>query len=296
MYGKDSNLRSEAPDIIRKEGLHKAFEIAGLPYEDAGNIKILKPQGKNSVKTKLKYFREIQQITNLVFKETRSSISSKKIPILLGGDHSITIGALLGIASLRNDVTLIYMDTHGDFHTTLTTPSGRMHGMSLALSVGADKDFSRLYGSEITYFDKNKTFLFGAQKFDPGEKEAILKNISLIDMNFIIHDGIRRTVEKLLSQIKTKNIYISLDMDVIDKQYAPGTEMAIYGALAYRELIYLLEKLSEKHDVIGMDIMEFSPDKDINGETANLAIESITTALGSRIGAYELYMEKIDKI
>lgn len=296
MYGKNSKLQSRAPDVLRKTGLYRAFEIAGLLYKDIGDIKLPKLLGKNSVKTKLKYFREIREITNLVSQEIKMAISAKEIPILLGGDHSITIGALLGTASCRSDVTLIYMDSHGDFHTSQTTPSGWLHGMSLALSVGLDKDFSRLYGSEITYFDKSKVVLFGAQKFDPGEKEAIVKNVSLIDMNFITHHGIGKTVETLLNQIKTKYIYISLDLDVIDREYAPGTDMAIYGALTYRELLYALERLSEKHDVIGMDVVELSPDKDIDGKTASLAIESITTALGNRIGTYELYMEEIDKI
>lgn len=297
MYGKDSQLRSEAPNVLRNSGLHKAFEISRITYEDKGDIKIEKTSAKDSLlKTKLKYFREIKEIIKLLSKEIKTAISSKEIPILLGGDHSITIGALLGIASCRNDVTLIYMDTHGDFHTSQTTPSGWLHGMSLALSIGLDKDFSRLYGSEITYFDKSKVVLFGAQKFDPGEKEAIVKNVSLIDMNFITHHGIGKTVEKLLNQIKTKYIYISLDLDVIDREYAPGTDMAIYGALTYRELLYTFERLSEKYYVIGMDVVEFSPDKDIDGKTASLAIESITTALGNRIGTYELYMEEIDKI
>lgn len=296
MYGKDSKLQSRAPDVLRKAGLYRAFEIANLRYKDIGDIKLPKLLGKDSVKTKLKYFREIREITNLVSQEIKMAISTKEIPILLGGDHSISIGALLGIAALRNDITLVYMDTHGDFHTSLTTPSGRIHGMSLALSIGLDKDFLRLYESKITYFDKNKTILFGAQKFDPGEKEAIVKNISLIDINFLMDHGIGKAVKSLLNQIKTKYIYISLDLDVIDREYAPGTDMAIYGALTYRELLYTLERLVEKHDVIGMDVVELSPDKDINGKTVSLAIESITTVLGRRVGAYELYMEEIDKI
>lgn len=297
MYGKGSRLQSEAPNVLRKSGLHKALEIARLPYEDRGDIKIEKISTNGSLlKTKLKYFREIKEIIKLVSKEVKTAISSKEIPILLGGDHSITIGALLGVASCRNDVTLIYMDTHADFHTSRTTPSGWLHGMALALSVGLDEDFSRFYGSIITYFDKTKVVLFGAQKFDPGEKEAIIKNVLLIDMNFITDHGIGKTVERLLSQIKTKYIYISLDLDVIDREYAPGTDTALYGALTYRELLYMLERLSEKHNVIGMDVVEFSPDQDIDGKTASLAVESITTALGHRIGTYELYMEEIDKI
>lgn len=296
LYGKDSELSTQAPSIIRKFGLLDAFKIAQFPYEDRGDIQIKKNPSKDSPKTKLKHFNEVKEITELVKKEVKSAIESKEIPILLGGDHSITIGALLGIASCRNDVTLIYMDAHGDFHTSQTTPSGWLHGMSLALSVGLDKEFSKLYGSKITYFDKSKVVLFGAQKFDPGEKETIVKNVSLIDMNFITHHGIGKTVETLLNQIKTKYIYISLDLDVIDREYAPGTDMAIYGALTYRELLYVLERLSEKHDLIGMDVVELSPDKDIDGETVSLVIESITTALGNRIGTYELYMEEIDKI
>lgn len=297
LYGKNNPLRSEAPNVLRKSGLHKAFQRAGLSYEDIGDIEISKISTKDSsLETKLKYFSENKEIIKLLATEVEGAISSKKIPILLGGDHSITIGALLGVAACSNDVSLIYMDTHGDFHTSQTTPSGWLHGMSLALSLGLDKSFSKLYGSDITYFDKSKVTLFGAQKFDLGEKEAVVSNISLIDMNFITQHGIGNAIDKLLSQIKTKKIYVSLDLDVVDKGCSPGTDMSIYGALTYRELFYMIERISEEHDVIGMDVVEFSPDKDIEGKTASLAIESITAVLGKRVGTYELYMDKIDKI
>lgn len=294
LYGKDNKSHSEAPNVLRESGLHKAFEIAQLNYEDKGNISLTKTQ--LPIKTNLKCLNEIVEITKTVAKEIHQALLMKHTPILLGGDNSITIGALLGVASTVKDVGLVYLDTHGDFHTSQTTPSGRLHGMALAISLGLDKNFLKYYGSKISFFSKNKTVLFGGQKFDPGERETIEKNISLIDINFIDQYGIGKAVEKLISQLKTKKIYISLDLDVIDKLYAPGTDMSIDGALSYREIIYTLEKLSEKYDIIGMDVTEMSPKKDTESKTANIAIECITTALGHRIGAYELYMDKLTPI
>ena len=291
LFGKDNNLLSEAPDILRKSGLYKAFDIANLSYEDKGNISLSKDLP--SIKMNLKYLNEVLDITKQTLEKVSETILKNEIPIVLGGDHSITIGAILGIASIIDDVSLVYFGTHGDFHTSQTTLSGRLHGMVLPLSLGLDQSFSEYYGSKIKFFDKNKTVLFGAQKFDPGEEESIVKNISLINIDYIIRYGIGKAVDKLISQINTEKIYISLDLDVINKDFAPGTDMSIDGALNYREIIYAFERLSEKYDVIGMDVVEFSPDKDVNGKTASIAIEAITTALGKRIGAYELYMDDL---
>lgn len=294
-YGKDSRQYNDAPDVLRNSGLHKAFEVAGLSYEDRGNIEISDmPTNSSSLKTKFKHVKEIIEISKLISREVETAISKKQVPVILGGDHSIAIGSLLGIASCRKDVSLVWIDTHGDFHTSKTTPSGRLHGMSLALGLGLDKKFSTLCGSGVKFFDKRKAVLFGAQKFDPGEREAIVGNILLIDMPFIVHYGIGKAVEKLLSQIDTNNVHISLDLDSIDREYAPGTDMAINGALTYRELMYTLERLSEQCNVVSMDVVELSPKNDVEGKTASLAIESITTAIGKRTGIYEMYMDRID--
>jgi arginase len=291
LFGKDNNLLSEAPDVIRKSGLYRAFDIANLSYEDKGNISISK--SLSSIKTDLKYFNEVLNITKQLAEKVSETILKNEIPILLGGDHSITIGALLGVASAVDDVSLVYFDAHGDFHTSQTTLSGRLHGMVLPISMGLDKSFYKYFGLRQKYFVKNKAVLFGGQKFDPGEEESIVKNMSLIDMHYIIHYGIGKAVDRLISQIKTKKIYISLDLDVINKDFAPGTDMSIDGALSYREIIYAFERLAENHDVIGMDVVEFVPKRDIDGKTASIAIETITTALGKRIGTYELYMDDL---
>ena len=297
LYGKDSLLRSEAPTVLRKSGLYKAFKIAGISYEDEGDIEIgAMSAGKSRLYMKLKYLPEILEISKNLAKAVEMTLSANEIPVVLGGDHSIAIGSLLGISARKNDITVVWIDTHGDFHTSKTTPSGRLHGMALALGLGLDKNFCRLFDPAVNFFDKNKTILFGAHKFDPGERKVIDKNISLIDMTHIVRHGIGRAVEKLVGEIHTENIYISLDLDSVDKQYAPGTDMAIDGALTYRELIYTLERLSEKFNVAGIDVVELAPDMDIEGKTANLAIESITTSLGSRVGVYELYMDEIDSI
>lgn len=296
-YGKDSQLYSDAPNVLRNSGLYRALEVAGLSYEDRGDIKIgdVSTNG-SSPKTRFKYVKEIIEISKLIAKEVKTALSTGEVPVILGGDHSIAIGSLLGIASCRKDVSLVWIDTHGDFHTSKTTPSGRLHGMSLALGLGLDKKFSKLCGLGVNFFDKRKAILFGAQKFDPGERETIVKNISLIEMSFIVHHGIGKAVEKLLNRLDTKDVHISLDLDSVDREYAPGTDMAINGALTYRELMYALERLSENHNIISMDVVELSPKNDVEGKTTSLAIESITASIGKRVGGYEMYMDRIDPI
>lgn len=296
-YGKDDCSRSDSPNVIRNSGLHKALERAKILYIDNGDIEIDRMQaGRSILFKKLKFLPEVLEISKRLKKVVETTLKSNEIPVVIGGDHSIAIGSLLGTAASEKSVTVIWIDTHGDFHTSKTTPSGRLHGMALALSLGLDKEFCKLFNRNVKYFNKNKVVMFGAQKFDPGEREVIVKNISLIDMSYITQHGIGQAVKELFKQVHTKNVHVSLDLDSIDRQYAPGTDMAIDGALTYRELFYMLEKLSEKRTIIGIDVVEYDPNSDIAGKTAKLVIESITTALGKRIGPYELYMDEIDPV
>ncbi len=296
LYGKDNMNKSTAPDVLRNTELFKALEIAKISYEDLGNIHI---ENKTHISVtenrKFLYLKHIAAILSELKNTVAKTLSKGNIPIVIGGDHSIAIGSLLGQAEHSTDVSVVWIDTHGDFHTSATTPSGRIHGMSLALSIGMDKEFNTFLKVN-TFIEKQNTVLFGAHKFDYGEKDLINKHIHLIEMNEIIRYGIGDATEHLLSTIGTKNIHISLDLDAIDKLYAPGTDMAIDGSLTYREILYALEKLSQKHTVVGIDMVEYTPENDIGGKTASLAIEAITTALGSRVGAYELYMESLEKV
>ena len=296
-YGKDDSLNSDAPNAIRNSGLRMAFDVARIPYKDNGDLEVGHPLNHHTaLYKKLKFLPEVLEITRLLREVVMATVKDNEIPIVIGGDHSIAIGSLLGMSAVRQEVTVIWIDSHGDFHTSKTTPSGRLHGMALALSLGLDKEFCKLFSGDVRYLDKDKVVMFGAQKFDPGEKEAVVKNISLIDMQYIIRYGIGQAVEELLKRIKTKNIYISLDLDSVDRQYAPGTDMAIDGALTYRELLYVIENLAKKRNVVGMDVVEYEPGNDVDKITAKLAIESITTALGRRVGVYELYMNDLAQV
>lgn len=294
-YGKDSEALSYAPKTLRESGLYGALAIAKIPFEDIGDIGVGKTQITDAMKqSKLKHLPEVMSIAKGLSNKVEKILKAGEFPIVLGGDHSIAIGSLMGVANFDQDVTIIWIDSHGDFHTSETTPSGRLHGMALALGLGLDDAFSRFFSSPVKFC--TQAILFAAHKFDPGEREAVEAHIPLIDMSFVVQYGIGKAVEKLLEQIKTKRIYISLDLDSIDKLYAPGTDMAIDGALTYRELIYLLETLAACKEVVGIDLVELEPENDIDQKTVNLSIESITAALGNRIGAYELYMDALEPV
>lgn len=296
-YGKDECLHSDASNAIRNSGLRVALDIAKIPYKDNGDLEIGHPRKNDSVLyEKLKFLPEVMEITKHLREIVKTTLKNNEIPIIIGGDHSVAIGSLLGMSAIRKDITVVWIDTHGDFHTSQTTPSGRLYGMALALSLGLDKEFCKLFSKDVRYLDKDKVVMFGAQKFDPGEREVVVKNISLIDMQYIVRHGIGRAVEELLKRIKTKNVHISLDLDSVDKQYAPGTDMAIDGALTYREILYTIENLAKKRNVVGMDVVEYEPGNDVDKITAKLAIESITTALGRRVGVYELYMNDLAQV
>jgi arginase len=215
-----------------------------------------------------------------------TSIQAKKFPLVLGGDHSLSIGSIRG-AARNKKIGVIWIDAHPDFNTAETTPSGNIHGMSLALLAGmGDKRLVQLWDESIPVIDPAKIAIIGARDVDNGEKENLQKAGALVmGMEQIDRYGMVLAIEKAIERVSrdVDGIYLSLDMDALDPQHAPGVGTPVPAGLTQRETHLACEMIAETNLLIGMDLVEVNPILDGQNKTAALAVEFALSALGRRI-------------
>jgi len=215
-----------------------------------------------------------------------TSVQAKNFPLVLGGDHSLSIGSVRGAARNRK-IGLIWIDAHGDFNTAETTPSGNIHGMSLAILAGlGDKSLVQLWDETVPVVDPKKIAVIGARDLDVGEKVNLREAGAMVmSMEQIDRYGMVSVVEKAIEQVSrdVDGIYLSLDLDALDPQHAPGVGTPVPAGLTQREAHLACELIAETGKLIGMDLVEVNPILDVQNRTAILAVDFALSALGRRI-------------
>ena len=208
-----------------------------------------------------------------------------QIPVILGGDHSVTIGILGGMAKVKK-MGLIYFDAHGDFNTTRTTLSYNVHGMGLAAVVGRGSPYLVNCVGIAPKVKEENAVLVGARDLDSAEKELLRESeVTVFTMDDIDKLGIHQVMEQAIeiSSNGTEGVHISIDMDIVNPQEAPGVGTPVKGGLTYRETHMALEMVAEADILASMDVMEVNPILDCQNKTAELAVELIASTLGKRI-------------
>jgi arginase len=215
-----------------------------------------------------------------------TSVQAGHFPLVLGGDHSLSIGSIRGAARNRK-IGVIWLDAHADFNTDKTTPSGNIHGMSLAVLAGlGDKGLVQLWDENIPVIDPAKIAIIGARDLDPGEKLNLKEAGAMVmGMEQVDRFGMVAVVEKAIEHISrdVDGIYLSLDLDALDPQHAPGVGTPVAAGLTQREAHLACEMIAETNKLIGMDVVEVNPILDVHNQTAKLAVEFTLSALGRRI-------------
>jgi len=284
-----------APNAFRYQHIKEKLKGSGLSIEDLGNVDCNSRDLLQIGNLKLKYLDEIVQIAEKSAKKVFEVIKRDDKIIVLGGDHSISLGAISGAsAALNGDLGLIYCDAHGDMNTDKSTLTGNIHGMHLASLMGfGNKRLTSIYDDSIKIITENLLHI-GANDLDHAEVEFIKKErlrcYSIFD---VLSDGLAplfKMINELQSRVK--NIWVSLDLDVIDSVYAPGAGMPNKAGLSYREITTIARYIGERCNVIGLDIVEYNPLKDIEGETAELGIELIAKLLGHNYNWYTNYLKQ----
>lgn len=284
-----------APKVLRDLKILQKLQNVGLDVKDEGNIKI-SPREKLLVgNKKLKYLDEIIRVSEIAAKKINEQISLSQKVLAVGGDHSISLGTISGASSaLKGDLGIIYLDTHGDINTNVSTLSGNIHGMHVASILGfGEKKLIDIYkkGRKVK---KENIILAGGNDFDLEEEKLIQKEKI---KTFTITDLLANGMDPLFKMIddlnkKVKNIWVSLDLDAIDYVYAPGVGIPNTGGLTYREISAIAKYIGKNCNVVGMDLVEYNPTKDINNKTAELAIELCAKIFGSDYSPYTKYMDK----
>lgn len=284
--GADRRGVDMGPSAIRYAHLHNKLDSLGYTYEDKGNIEVPIQEMCEITDPKLKYIDCIIPMGRRVAGAVATSIQAGHLPIVLGGDHSLSVGSIRGAARDRK-IGVIWVDAHADFNTAETTPSGNIHGMPLAALCGlGDPRLVTLWDETPPVLDPKRVAVIGARDLDPGEKQNLREaGVMVQSMEQIDRHGMVSVLEKAIERVSqdVDGIYLSFDMDALDPRHAPGVGTPVPGGLTFREAHLACEVIAETGKLVGMDMVEVNPILDIQNQTAIDAVEFIRSAVGSRI-------------
>jgi len=285
-YGTDRRGVDMGPSAIRYAGLSQQIEAAGLPCRDGGNVEVpIVEEADRADEARVKFLDETQTVSHRVADAVASALERERFPIVLGGDHSIAIGSLAG-SSRDAEIGVLWLDAHADFNTPETSPSGNVHGMPLAASLGHGS-FASADWAHANLPEDNLVWI-GLRSLDAGERDRILESdATAYTMTDIDRRGIAEVVEEAISITSdaVDGLHVSLDLDWLEPTEAPGVGTPVAGGVSYREAHFALELIAERvgEDLRSMDLVEVNPILDHRNETAELATELASSAMGKRI-------------
>ena len=278
------------PSAIRIADLEPRLEQLGHKVQDSGDLDVMIPETQKVGEGKLKYKAPILAACVDLEKAVGTSLEKNRLPLVLGGDHSIAIGSVAGstnfFARQGESLGLIWFDAHGDANTPETTPSGNIHGMALAVSLGlGDSDLVNLGGRAPKVLARN-TVLIGIRDLDAGERDTLRKSgVTVYTMRDLDERGMRDVVDEAIriASDNTAGIHLSFDLDVVDPEDAPGTGTPVWGGITYREAHLAMEMMSDRAQIVAIDLVEVNPVLDTQNMTGILAAELAQSVLGKRI-------------
>ena len=278
------------PSALRVAGLQARIKQLGCQVEDIGNIAVKQPEEMSYGEKRAKYLAEIADACKDLGVMVEKSLEENLVPVVLGGDHSIAVGSLSGVAShfKKKDkrIGLIWLDAHGDINTPESSPSGNVHGMPLAAAMG--------YGAaelvELLDFkpkvEPQNISLVGIRDLDSQEKKLAKKSgVHVFTMRDIDERGMREVMSDALKYAMddTGGIAVSLDMDFVHPSDAPGVGTPVRGGVTYREAHLAMEMIADTEAMLSLEVVEINPVIDEHNRTALLGVELVLSALGKKI-------------
>ena len=272
------------PSAIRYAGLSDRLERAGIEVDDRGNVAAAIAETRASGSERARFLDEILETCTRIAGEVEAAREAGLVPLVLGGDHSIGIGTLSGLAA-SGPGGVLWLDAHGDLNTPETTPSGNVHGMPLAAVLGVCGGAFARDALRLPAVDSGRVALVGVRSLDPGER-ALVRELDLAV--YTISDLDRRGVEPVIAEALERItggsfVHVSVDLDVVDPEFAPGVGDPVRGGLSYREAHLALELVAEAGVLDSLELVEVNPILDRVNETGALAVELAASALGARI-------------
>ncbi|MBC5625946.1 arginase [Clostridium sp. NSJ-49] len=278
-YGCDRAGVEKGPDILRENNLDK---ILGKNHyvTDLGNIDVdyIESKDKFLENDKLKYLKQVVDANNRLASKVYEALTNNTLPFIIGGDHSLALGSIAGSSKYYgNDLGVIWIDAHGDINTETTSPSGNIHGMPLAASMGIGYEkLTSIFFDDFKVKPEN-VFIIACRDLDQGEVELIEKlKINVWNIDDIQNGNLDQIIADLLSMIKEnniKNIHLSYDIDCLDPEYVPGTGTPVENGLTFEESKKLLKSILGTSLVKSIDFVEYNPELDLNNKTKETCIE-----------------------
>jgi arginase len=278
------------PSAVRVAGLEARLEALGHVVEDGGNVSVAIAEQKKEGHPHAKYLKEITATCVKHAELMIKTLESGKVPIVLGGDHSVAAGTVAGVAEFyrrqNQKIGLIWIDAHSDINTPESSPSGNVHGMPLAAIMGlGPPELANILNFSPKVSPEN-CVLVGVRDIDAIEKENIRKaGIEVFTMRDIDERGMRTVMEDALRMAGrgTAGYHISLDMDWVDPEDAPGVGTPVRGGATYREAHLAMEIIADDGRMLSFEIVEVNPVIDEHNRTAELAVELTLSAFGKKI-------------
>jgi len=278
------------PSALRVANLNA--RVAGLGYEveDLGNVAVEQAEAAPAGHPRAKYLPQIAAACGRLGTMVEQSLQRGSVPLVLGGDHSVAVGTVSGIARFFREqeqrVGLIWLDAHADMNTPESSPSGNVHGMPLACIVGhGPVELTDLFGFRPKVQPGNAVIV-GLRDVDQTEKLHVREfGVHAFTMREIDERGMRSVMDEAirLASDGTAGFHLSLDMDFVDPQDAPGVGTPVRGGVTYREAHLAMEMICDSRRVVSLEAVEVNPVIDESNRTADLAVELIMSGLGKRI-------------
>ncbi len=278
------------PAALRVARLNKRIAQLGFEVRDLGDMRIEHPATPAAPNDKAKYLSQIVKASEELAAEVHGILEEDELPLVLGGDHSIAIGTISGMASFYRSqskmIGCLWFDAHADMNTPQTTPSGNIHGMPLATLLGYGAPQLTHIGGFAPKLDPRFCAHIGARDVDPGERELIRKSgLRFFTMREIDERGMNACLTEAIAiaEKAPAGYHVTLDVDVLDPGDAPGSGTVVRGGLSYRESHLAMERVAEAGGMISLEVVEINTALDSNNRTAELGVELILSALGKTI-------------
>ena len=276
---------SMGPQAIRVARLSSALSARGLDVRDLGDLN--GPANPwQATSEGYRHLSEVEQWCQTVYSAVWAELEAARLPIVLGGDHSLAIGSISAIARHCREqgkkLRVLWLDAHADFNTSALTPSGHLHGMPVAVLAGFGPPSLVGLGGHVPAISPKWVRQIGIRSVDEGERRFVHEqDLDVFDMRYIDEMGMRHTMERALAGLdEDTHLHVSFDIDFLDPEIAPGVGTPVAGGPSYREAQLCMEMIADSGRMRSLDVMELNPALDVRNRTAELAVDLIESLFG----------------
>jgi arginase len=278
------------PSALRLANLNEKLSSLGYEVEDLGNVRVDQPEASPGGPANSRYLAQIAHTCQRLMEMVEQAADQSKVPLVLGGDHSIAIGTIAGMTNhLRKSgkkLGLIWIDAHADMNTPETSPSGNIHGMPLACSIGIGPAELTHLGGYAPKIAPENVAIIGLRSVDEAERQYVRSTgVHPYTMRDVDELGLRSVIRRAMEHASegTCGFHLSFDMDSVDPSEAPGVGTPVRGGMTYREAHLAMETICDSGRMTSMEIVEVNPVIDEVNRTALLGVELVMSAMGQRI-------------